>query len=169
MSAESTYLLDNASAKAGTRMDVLARLYDATTRRVLDSTGLARRLALPGGRRWRRQRGALDGGTCRSRGQRAVHRYRHAHHRRAAPRPRQPRSDPSRHRDRSAAGERLRPGARAAGADPRAGARTRAGAHGAALKTRRLAGHRGFRHGFDPAGRGRQSRRNAAADLRGRA
>ncbi len=41
MSVASTYLLDNASEKAGTRMDVLARLFDATTRRVLDSTGLA--------------------------------------------------------------------------------------------------------------------------------
>jgi ubiquinone/menaquinone biosynthesis C-methylase UbiE len=41
MSAASTYLLDNANEKAGTRMDVLARLYDATTRRVLESVGLA--------------------------------------------------------------------------------------------------------------------------------
>jgi len=41
MSAASTYLLDNASEKAGTRMDVLARLYDPTSRRVLESTGLA--------------------------------------------------------------------------------------------------------------------------------
>ena len=41
MSAESTYLLDNASDKAGTRMDVLARLYDATSQRVLEGTGLA--------------------------------------------------------------------------------------------------------------------------------
>jgi len=41
MSAASTYLLDNASEKAVPRMDILARLFDATTRRVLDSTGLA--------------------------------------------------------------------------------------------------------------------------------
>jgi len=41
MSATSTYLLDNASEKAGTRMDVLARLYDPTSRRVLESTGIA--------------------------------------------------------------------------------------------------------------------------------
>ena len=41
MSAASTYLLDNASEKAGTRMAVLARLYDPTTRRVLESVGIA--------------------------------------------------------------------------------------------------------------------------------
>ena len=41
MSAASTYLLDNANEKAGTRMDVLARLYDPTTRRVIEATGLA--------------------------------------------------------------------------------------------------------------------------------
>jgi ubiquinone/menaquinone biosynthesis C-methylase UbiE len=41
MSVASTYLLDNASEKAGTRMDVLARLYDPTSRRVLESTGIA--------------------------------------------------------------------------------------------------------------------------------
>jgi ubiquinone/menaquinone biosynthesis C-methylase UbiE len=41
MSAASTYLLDNASEKAGTRMDVLARLYDPTTHRVLGSVGIA--------------------------------------------------------------------------------------------------------------------------------
>ncbi len=41
MSAASTYLLDNASEKAGTRMDVLARLYDPTTRRVLEGVGVA--------------------------------------------------------------------------------------------------------------------------------
>jgi ubiquinone/menaquinone biosynthesis C-methylase UbiE len=40
MSATSTYLLDNASEKASTRMEVLARLFDSTTRRVIDSTGL---------------------------------------------------------------------------------------------------------------------------------
>lgn len=40
MSASSTYLLDNADAKADTRMDVLANLYDATSRRVLERTGL---------------------------------------------------------------------------------------------------------------------------------
>jgi ubiquinone/menaquinone biosynthesis C-methylase UbiE len=40
MAAASSYLLDNASEKAGTRMDVLARLFDATTRRVLDGVGL---------------------------------------------------------------------------------------------------------------------------------
>ena len=41
MSAASTYLLDNASEKADTRMEVLARLYDPTTRRVIEATGLA--------------------------------------------------------------------------------------------------------------------------------
>jgi len=40
MSAASTYLLDNANAKAVPRMDILARLFDATTRRVLEGTGL---------------------------------------------------------------------------------------------------------------------------------
>jgi ubiquinone/menaquinone biosynthesis C-methylase UbiE len=41
MSAASSYLLDNANEKAGTRMEVLARLYDPTSRRVLESTGIA--------------------------------------------------------------------------------------------------------------------------------
>jgi ubiquinone/menaquinone biosynthesis C-methylase UbiE len=41
MNAASTYLLDNASDKAGRRMDVLARLFDATTRRVLEGIGIA--------------------------------------------------------------------------------------------------------------------------------
>jgi len=41
MSAATTYLLDNASEKAVTRMDVLARIYDPTSRRVLESTGIA--------------------------------------------------------------------------------------------------------------------------------
>jgi ubiquinone/menaquinone biosynthesis C-methylase UbiE len=41
MSAESTYLLDNADEKAVPRMDILARLFDATTRRVIDHVGLA--------------------------------------------------------------------------------------------------------------------------------
>ena len=40
MSAGTPYLLDNASEKAGTRMDVLARLYDPTSRRVLEATGI---------------------------------------------------------------------------------------------------------------------------------
>ena len=68
MNAASTYLLDNASDKAGTRMDVLARLFDA------DHAARARerrdrgRLALPGSGRRRRQRGALAGGTRRARG-----------------------------------------------------------------------------------------------------
>ena len=35
MSAASTYLLDNASEKAGTRMEVLARLYDPSRGAVL--------------------------------------------------------------------------------------------------------------------------------------
>ena len=39
--AGSTYLLDNADERATTRMDVLARLFDATTQRVLDSAGIA--------------------------------------------------------------------------------------------------------------------------------
>jgi ubiquinone/menaquinone biosynthesis C-methylase UbiE len=40
MTAASTYLLDNASERAVTRMEVLARLFDATTRRVLESVGI---------------------------------------------------------------------------------------------------------------------------------
>jgi ubiquinone/menaquinone biosynthesis C-methylase UbiE len=38
---DTAYPLSNADVQAGARMDVLARLYDATTRRVLDATGLA--------------------------------------------------------------------------------------------------------------------------------
>jgi len=41
MSARSSYLLDNANEKAVPRMDILARLFDATTRRVLEGVGLA--------------------------------------------------------------------------------------------------------------------------------
>ena len=41
MSAGTSYLLDNANAKAGTRMEVLARLYDPTSRRILEATGIA--------------------------------------------------------------------------------------------------------------------------------
>jgi ubiquinone/menaquinone biosynthesis C-methylase UbiE len=41
MNAASTYLLDNADAQAGARMDVLARLFDAPTQRVLERVGLA--------------------------------------------------------------------------------------------------------------------------------
>lgn len=41
MTVSSTYLLDNANERAVTRMAVLARLYDPTTRRMLESTGLA--------------------------------------------------------------------------------------------------------------------------------
>jgi ubiquinone/menaquinone biosynthesis C-methylase UbiE len=41
MSTAPAYLLDNASAKAGTRMDVLARLFDAPTHRVLERVGIA--------------------------------------------------------------------------------------------------------------------------------
>jgi ubiquinone/menaquinone biosynthesis C-methylase UbiE len=41
MPAPSPYLLDNANAEAVPRMDILARLFDATTRRVLDGVGLA--------------------------------------------------------------------------------------------------------------------------------
>ena len=68
MSAASTYLLDNASAKAGTPHGGAG----APVRRrprggCWTSTGLARRLALPRGGRWRWQRGALDGGTRRAR------------------------------------------------------------------------------------------------------
>jgi ubiquinone/menaquinone biosynthesis C-methylase UbiE len=40
VSAESTYLLDNANAKADTRMDVLARLYDESTQRALERVGV---------------------------------------------------------------------------------------------------------------------------------
>jgi ubiquinone/menaquinone biosynthesis C-methylase UbiE len=40
VSAESTYLLDNANAKADTRMDVLARLYDEPTQRALERVGV---------------------------------------------------------------------------------------------------------------------------------
>jgi ubiquinone/menaquinone biosynthesis C-methylase UbiE len=39
--AASAYLLDNASDKAGARMDVLSRLFDAPTQRVLERVGLA--------------------------------------------------------------------------------------------------------------------------------
>jgi len=41
LNAESTYLLDNANEKAVPRMDILARLFDATTRRVIEGGGLA--------------------------------------------------------------------------------------------------------------------------------
>lgn len=41
MPIDTAYPLSNADIQAGARMDVLARLYDATSRRVLDSTGLA--------------------------------------------------------------------------------------------------------------------------------
>jgi ubiquinone/menaquinone biosynthesis C-methylase UbiE len=40
MPAASNYLLDNASEKAVPRMDILARLFDATTHRVLDGVGI---------------------------------------------------------------------------------------------------------------------------------
>jgi len=38
---DTAYPLSNADVQAGARMDILSRLYDGTTRRVLDSTGLA--------------------------------------------------------------------------------------------------------------------------------
>jgi len=38
---DTAYPLSNADVQAGARMDVLSRLYDATTRRVLEATGLA--------------------------------------------------------------------------------------------------------------------------------
>jgi SAM-dependent methyltransferase len=41
MNTARTYLLDNAQAEAARRMQVLARLYDATTRHALESTGIA--------------------------------------------------------------------------------------------------------------------------------
>jgi ubiquinone/menaquinone biosynthesis C-methylase UbiE len=41
VAAGTSYLLDNANERAVTRMQVLARLYDPTTRRVLDATGVA--------------------------------------------------------------------------------------------------------------------------------
>ena len=41
MPIDTAYPLSNAEVQAGARMDILSRLYDATTRRVLDSTGLA--------------------------------------------------------------------------------------------------------------------------------
>lgn len=41
MPAPTPYLLDNADDKAVPRMDILARLFDATTHRVLDGVGLA--------------------------------------------------------------------------------------------------------------------------------
>ena len=41
MSAATPYLLDNADEKAVPRMDILARLFDATSHRVLDGVGLA--------------------------------------------------------------------------------------------------------------------------------
>jgi len=40
MVATSNYLLDNANERAATRMDVLARLFDATTHRVLEGVGI---------------------------------------------------------------------------------------------------------------------------------
>lgn len=40
MPIDNVYPLSNADVQAGARMDILARLYDGTTRRVLDSTGL---------------------------------------------------------------------------------------------------------------------------------
>ncbi len=40
MAAASNYLLDNANERAGTRMDVLARLFDPTTHRVLEGVGI---------------------------------------------------------------------------------------------------------------------------------
>jgi SAM-dependent methyltransferase len=43
MAATTTYLLDNAQAQAPRRMQVLAALFDAHTRRALDATGLAPR------------------------------------------------------------------------------------------------------------------------------
>ena len=41
MPIDTAYPLSNADVQAGARMDVLSRLYDATTRRVIDATGLA--------------------------------------------------------------------------------------------------------------------------------
>jgi SAM-dependent methyltransferase len=41
MSAASPYLLDNANEKSVPRMDILARLFDPTTHRVLEGVGLA--------------------------------------------------------------------------------------------------------------------------------
>jgi ubiquinone/menaquinone biosynthesis C-methylase UbiE len=40
MSAQSTYLLDNAKEQAGARMDTLARLYDLPTQRALERAGV---------------------------------------------------------------------------------------------------------------------------------
>ncbi len=40
MATSNVYLLDNANAKAGTRMDVLARMFDAPTQRVLERVGV---------------------------------------------------------------------------------------------------------------------------------
>ncbi len=40
MAASNAYLLDNAHGKADTRMDVLARMFDAPTQRVLERTGI---------------------------------------------------------------------------------------------------------------------------------
>jgi ubiquinone/menaquinone biosynthesis C-methylase UbiE len=41
MSVESVYLLDNASAQADTRMELLARMFDAPTQRALQRVGVA--------------------------------------------------------------------------------------------------------------------------------
>ena len=166
MSAASTYLLDNANDKAGTRMDVLARLYDATTQRVLERVGhrrpagtASRSAAAAAAWRagWRNASGAQGSVLCTDIDTRIIEGRR-------GRTPAKPRSAASRHR--AAIRCRrcgLRPGACAAGADPRAAARARAGAHGRGAQTRRLAGHRGFRLGFGAAGRGRQPLRNAAA------
>jgi ubiquinone/menaquinone biosynthesis C-methylase UbiE len=68
MSTSSAYLLDNASDKAGARMDVLSRLFDAPTQRVLERVGLApgwRCLEIGGGggsiARWMAERVGPEG------------------------------------------------------------------------------------------------------------
>jgi ubiquinone/menaquinone biosynthesis C-methylase UbiE len=68
MSAGIPYLLDNANAKAGTRMEVLARLYDPASRRILEATGISagwRCLEVGGGggslARWMAERVGAEG------------------------------------------------------------------------------------------------------------
>ena len=41
MATESNYPLDNANEIAGARMELLARLFDPTTQRVLEGVGIA--------------------------------------------------------------------------------------------------------------------------------
>ncbi len=168
VSAESTYLLDNANAKADTRMDVLARLYDEPTQRALERAGVGAGwhcLEVGGGggsvARWLAARvGAKGRVLCTDINTRIIEGHRGNTPANLEVQRHDIANDPLPEAS-------LRPGARTAGADPRAAARTRAGAHGRGPQARRVAGHRGFRLGFDPARRRHQSRGNADTHLRG--